>query len=235
MTEAADRPASAREAFDRTAHDYDRTRRQLVPCFDDFYGTALDLLPFALDAAPRILDLGAGTGLLSALIRDRYPHADLTLADIAPNMLEQAGARFGDDPKVTYEVVDLTAVTIEREYDAVVSALAIHHLGDPEKADLFRRVYAALVPGGVFINAEQVLGETPGIDRRFWDTWEREARVLGATSEDIAVARKRMEADRCATLEAQLGWLRDAGFRDVDCWYKWQALAVYAGTKPDRP
>ena len=223
---------AVRAAFDRTAHDYDRSRRQLVPCFDDFYGAALELLPFPPDAAPRILDLGAGTGLLSALIRDRWPNAELTLVDIAPKMLELARGRFdAADSRVQFELADLSTLVFEREYDAVVSALAIHHLTDEHKADLFKRVYGALAPGGVFVNAEQILGETVAIDKGFWDTWDREARALGATDADIEDAWLRMAEDRCATVEAQLGWLRDAGFRDVDCWYKWHALAVYAGTK----
>ena len=230
----ADRGAAdaVRTAFDRTAHDYDRSRRQLVPCFEDFYGAVLDLLPFEPESRARVLDLGAGTGLLSALIRDRFPQVELTLVDITPKMLDLARKRFADDDAhVAFEIADLETLAFERQYDAVVSALAIHHLADDGKARLFSRVFGALAPGGLFVNAEQVLGETETIDRRYWDTWDREARALGATDADIEDAWMRMAEDRSATLEAQLGWLRDAGFRDVTCWYKWQAMAVYSGAK----
>ncbi|WKL01736.1 hypothetical protein Q0F98_35615 [Paenibacillus amylolyticus] len=57
---------SVKQLFDKVAQDYDVQRKQLIPCFDDFYGIALDLMESPLDS-PRILDLGAGTGLLSRI------------------------------------------------------------------------------------------------------------------------------------------------------------------------
>src|SRR5271169_5849693 len=80
-------------AFDSAAGDYDRTRRQLVPCFDDFYRTVVERLPFASADAPRVLDLGAGTGLLAAKVLAAYPNAEITLVDVAGAMLAQARKR----------------------------------------------------------------------------------------------------------------------------------------------
>src|SRR5271167_4060784 len=85
---------AVKDAFGLTAREYDRARRQLVPCFDDFYRSAVEALPFAPNAAPEILDLGAGTGLLSGFIAAAFPHARLTLLDIAPEMLDRARERF---------------------------------------------------------------------------------------------------------------------------------------------
>lgn len=64
-----------RTLFDKAAEGYDRSRRQLVPSFDDFYGAAVESIPHESDAAIRVLDLGAGTGLLSALVARAFPHA----------------------------------------------------------------------------------------------------------------------------------------------------------------
>ena len=72
---------------------YDQARRKLVPCFDDFYRAALDLLPFAPEARFEVLDLGAGTGLLSAMIAEMFPKAQLTLFDLTPEMLTIARQR----------------------------------------------------------------------------------------------------------------------------------------------
>lgn len=224
-------PAEAvRYAFDRTAREYDRARRMLVPCFDVFYGALLDQLRFPPDAAPRVLDLGAGTGLVAALVRARYPRATLTLVDIAPKMLDLARKRFAEDETgVRFVVADYSHEDLDAEYDTVVSALSIHHLTDADKAGLFQRVRKALVPGGIFVNADQVLGRTPDEDRMYWEDWEREARALGATNDDIAMAQERMREDRTAPLASQLGWLHAAGFQDVACHFQWQAFAVYSG------
>ena len=83
---------AVRKAFAADAENYDRPRRKLVPCFDDFYRTALELLPFN----PRtfeVLDLGAGTGILSAMIAEAFPKSRLTLFDVTPEMLMIARAR----------------------------------------------------------------------------------------------------------------------------------------------
>src|SRR5260370_8023901 len=87
MAQAVRKPLAAGADAD------DRMRRKLVPCFDDFYRTALELLPFAPDAGFEVLDLGAGTGLLYAMIAAAFPKARLTLFDLTPEMLMMARAR----------------------------------------------------------------------------------------------------------------------------------------------
>jgi len=218
--------------FDTWAQTYDRSRRQLVPCFDDFYNTALEQLPFAPDAAFRVLDLGAGTGLLSLFVSNAFPHARLTLVDIAPQMLERARERFAQaGDRFQFIVADYADALPEGEFDAVVSALSIHHLTDEQKSALFRKIYDRLTRGGVFVNAEQVLGATPEIDAQYQATWLRQVRARGVDDADLAAAIDRMRADRTAPLDAQLEWLRQAGFRNVNCWYKFYRFAVYAGCK----
>lgn len=86
--------ASIREVFDSAAHQYDRARRRLVPCFDEFYRAALDSLPFEKEREFTVLDLGAGTGILSALIAFSFPRVRITLLDISRAMLAQAQERF---------------------------------------------------------------------------------------------------------------------------------------------
>jgi tRNA (cmo5U34)-methyltransferase len=56
-------------------------------------------------------------------------------------------------------------------------------------------------------------------------------RELGAAEPDLAAALDRMKFDRAATLEDQLEWMRQAGFRDIDCAYKNLIFAVYCGLK----
>jgi tRNA (cmo5U34)-methyltransferase len=224
---------TVKSLFDSAATTYDRARRQLVPCFDDFYGTALEVIPFPSDAAISVLDLGAGTGLLASFVAAAFPRAELTLVDISEEMLGRARERFAATPaRVCFEVLDFGQAPLPPAmYDLVVSALAIHHLEDEQKQALFRRVYATLRTGGAFINAEQVHGATPAVEQRFQATWHRKAVEKGASAEDIEQAIERMRADRTATLADQLRWLEAAGFRDVDCFYKYYRFAVYAGFK----
>jgi tRNA (cmo5U34)-methyltransferase len=217
--------------FDRYAQNYDRARYQLVPCLEELYGTVVALLPFKRDASFEVLDLGAGTGLLSAHIAAIFPYAQITLFDESPGMLESAHARFGHESRIHYRVGDYAREMLPGSYDAVVSALSIHHLTEYDKRHLFQRVLRALPVDGVFINADQVLGPTPEIENRYQQQWVREAKQLGVSPQDLEASLERQKADQCSTMEDQLVWMRESGFRNVNCWYKNGRFAVMAGDR----
>jgi len=212
--------------FDAAAAGYEAPRRRLIPPFDAFYGTAVDALELLGRAPRRVLDLGAGTGMLAARVAAAHPATELVLVDGAPAMLEQARERLGDDTQIV--VGDLRDALPPGPFDAVVSALAIHHLADADKRALFARIHDALEPGGVFVNAEQVAGPTPLLDGRFRAWHEARARAAGATDAEWTAAVDRMRHDRLAPVEDQLTWLRDAGFTDVACLFQDRCFAVLA-------
>ncbi len=221
-----------RALFDGAAAGYDRARRQLVPPFDDFYGTVVESIPYEREAAIRVLDLGAGTGVLSALVARAFPRARITLADVSPEMLEVARWRFADESeRFELRVMDYAREPFPGEYEVVVSALSIHHLDGNEKRQLFHKVYGVLCDGGTFVNADQVLGPTVEIEARYREAWLRQARERGVSEEDLSAALARMREDKASTLDEQEAWLEEAGFRQVDCPYKNYSFAVYGGYK----
>ncbi|HTQ24390.1 MAG TPA: class I SAM-dependent methyltransferase [Candidatus Binataceae bacterium] len=224
--------------FSLGAQGYDAVRRNLVPCFDGFYGSALDTItdwagaraPAALD----VLDLGAGTGLFSAMVLERLPGARIHLVDVSDAMLAQARQRFATAGRssVSFEVSDYTQQSLGGPWDLVVSALSIHHLDDGAKRSLFARVLEALRPGGLFVNAEQVLGPTPAAEARYRRLWDEQVLGSGVDRAEYERAVERMRHDRCATLADQLEWMRTAGFVEVDCAFKQWRFAVFFGSRP---
>lgn len=237
MTDAppavTDSGADPQAWFDRWVATYDQERRVLVPCFDAFYGTAAELAALGRSGPVRVLDLGAGTGLLAGALAGALPDASFVLLDEAPAMLERATERLaplGD--QVTTVVGDLRDPLPDGPFDVVASALAIHHLDDDAKADLYARAASVLAPGGVLINAEQVAGPTPTLDARYRERWDAHARARGATDEVLAAAAERMAIDRPASVELQLAQLRAAGLVDVDCFFRSWRFAVLAGWAP---
>jgi tRNA (cmo5U34)-methyltransferase len=148
------------------AEVYDTERRRLVPSFDEFYGTVTEIIVRYCPDSPEILDLGAGTGILSLAIAHRVPTVQLHLLDASPDMLQQASKRLSMH-QLWMHVQSLDADLPPGPFDAIVSALAIHHLSDACKRSLYSRVLSSLVPSGVFINAEQILGSSHRLQSLF--------------------------------------------------------------------
>ena len=224
--------------FNLGAERYDAVRRNLVPCFDGFYGSALDAIGdwagARASATLDVLDLGAGTGLLSAMVIGRLPRARLHLMDVSEAMLAQAQQRFAGAAasNVSFEVRDYSQGSLGGPWDLVISALSIHHLDDGAKRSLFARVFEALRPAGLFVNAEQVLGPTPAAEARYRRLWDEQVLGSGVDRLEYERAVERMRHDRCARLGDQLEWLRAAGFTEVDCAFKQWRFAVYFGMRP---
>ena len=223
---------SVEKAFNKYAMVYDQTRRQFIPCFDDFYAMALELIPGTKGSPPRILDLGAGTGLVSSMVLERFPKAELVLADISDAMLDQAKERFkGIDADLSFLVKDYAKYFPVGPFDVVISALSIHHLDHDEKQILFGQIHNQLKPGGIFINADQALGKTKAIDAYYMKCWFRKVRESGISDGEMDQGKERMKEDKMSLLDDQLIWLEQAGFSEVNCWYKYYNFVVYSGTK----
>jgi SAM-dependent methyltransferase len=168
----------------------------------------------------RVLDLGCGDGRLLALVLLACPEAAGVAVDFSPAMIDAAKARFANDARVSVIPHDLNDPLPDfGSFDAVVSSFAIHHLPDPRKRELYGEIFRALAPGGRFCNLEHVASPTEALHAEFY-------RALGQSVEDEDPSNK------CIPVDAQLQWLRDIGFDDVDCFWKWRELALLSGMKP---
>lgn len=221
------------QAFNQSVSYYDEWMRKAIPCFDQIFGIAVELLPFADDAPINALDLGAGTGIFAGFVRQRYPNARLELIDLATDMLDLAKIRFaGQGDKVSYTVQDYRQLAATAQFDLVVSSMSIHHLSDADKRALFRQVHTALKPGGAFLNLDQVKGQTEAVRNLYRETWLRQVRLAGAAETEIEKSIQRRTAfDQDAPLVDQLAWLAEAGFTNVDCVYKHYFVGLFLATK----
>ncbi len=222
---------AVKKSFDTVSDKYDYQRRHLIPCFDDFYTVPLELSE-QVSTVQNILDIGAGTGLMSAFFHEKYPNATITLVDFSSDMLNKAKERFNGKANFKYLVADFAEAEFETEkYDLVVSGLAIHHLVHELKQVLFKKICNSLKKDGWFINADQVQGITKGIDSLYKNNWKQKVLQSALTEEEKQSAFKRVQLDIMAPLKEQLQWLSEAGFSTPNCYYQYYNFVVFGGKK----
>ncbi len=193
-------------------------RRALMHRRKEGLATLLEVIPGKVD---RCLDLGCGDGDLIGLVRSVRPTAEAVGLDFSEPMIAAAEARFAGVQGITVLRHDLADPLPDiGDFDLVVSGFAIHHLVDERKRSLSREVASALLPGGVFANLEHVASPSARLHSAFF-----EAIDFPAEDED--------PDNRLAPVDRQLAWLREAGFVDVDCLWKWREMALLVGSLPD--
>jgi tRNA (cmo5U34)-methyltransferase len=219
-----------KEQFDNISEKYDNQRRQLLPCFDDYYNLPLTVLDIKKET-PEILDIGSGTGLFSSIVLQKYPKARFTLIDLSDKMLEFAKERFKDYKDFQYIVADYTKYNFEKKFDIIISALSIHHLPAEEKKNLYQQCYNMLNDNGIFINVDQVLSPSPEIEAMFSKLWRKSVENSLLNPDDIQKAYERVSFDNPSTLQEQLNWLINAGFKNTDIIYKYYHFCVFYAKK----
>jgi tRNA (cmo5U34)-methyltransferase len=169
----------------------------------------------------RVLDLGSGDGRLLELVLLSRPEATGVALDFSPPMLALLHERFGANEGV--EIVEHNledALPPLGVFDAVVSSFAIHHLAHDRKRELYQEIWPLLAPGGMLCNLEHVASATAYGHARFL-----EAMGIAEKDED--------PSNKLLAVEPQLQWLREIGYADVDCYWKWRELALLVGGRPD--
>lgn len=157
----------------------------------------------------------------------------LARADEFPHRVEGEGVLLEQVPRGARRVLDLgtgdgrllALLRVDRpelgRFDAVVSSMAIHHLEHERKRSLYGEAFDLLEPGGVFANFEHVASPTQRLHEAFFA-------AIGEPLENED------PSDRLLDVETQLGWLRELGFDDVDCYWKWREMALLVGVRPRR-
>lgn len=219
------------EQFNGIAKEYDANRRSFIPCFDEFYEATTDFIAANIRTPKRIVDLGAGTGLLTYYWRKKFESAEYTLVDIADEMLDVARKRFANVNNVKFKAADYSKDFPFGEFDCVVSALSIHHLEHGQKKRLFSAIYKALPMGGIFANYDQFCAASQTVGRWFDGYWIKGLEDSDLTQKDIERWKERRKFDREISVEEEARMLRESNFAEVECVYSNQKFAVIVAIK----
>ena len=193
-----------------------------------------------------ILDIGCGGGALLEVALDAFPNLTGIALDGSPTMLDAARKNLARFASVGFAEADFNRLSWRDvlpagKYAAILSGYAIHHSEDARKRELYAEIYDLLEPGGVFVNVEHVASASPLGETLFETAWVentvRLRRERGEKADFNGVhtefaSRPDKAANRLAPVERQLNWLRDVGFSEVDCYWKYLEMAVLAGYAP---
>jgi tRNA (cmo5U34)-methyltransferase len=213
--------------FNKIAEKYDSQRKDLIPAFDEFYKTAIDSIHLK-NSNPIVLEIGTGTGILTKMFLEKYPNANMDLVDIAEDMLNIAKERLKGNKNLNFHLENIMKFNPKekKKYDAIISSLAIHHLPDLEKQELYKKIGKWIKTDGIFVNAEIIAGETEYLEKMYQEKDIEMLEKANLDSENKKRALDRLNLDIRSPASLQLKWLKNAGFSHFDCIYKNYSFGV---------
>ncbi|MTD42277.1 methyltransferase domain-containing protein [Erwinia sp. CPCC 100877] len=217
--------------FDQEAAEFDATIQKIIPYYDQLIEALVASIPFQKAQSFSVIDLGCGTGTVAQAIQQAYPHAELTCVDLSQEMLTLAKHKLG--PDINCLACSFEELTFDQTYDVAVSSLALHHLDNlAGHRQFYQKLYQALNPGGLFINADVVKAGNPQLQAVFMEKW------IAFMQQQISMQeiqerwlKSHFEEDRPVALISELQILEEIGFQNVDVVYKYYNYAVYLGQK----
>ena len=211
--------------------EYDETIRRFIPGYEAMIDAAASAV--AGVGPDLVLELGAGTGGLSEGLLHRAEVGVVELLDIDSEMLDRARSRldgFGDRARFSLRSYDDPFPSC----NACAASLALHHISTlPDKAALFQRVYDALTPGGVFVNADANMPLDESRQAPIYRYWAAHL-VASGIQEERAWQHfsEWAEEDTYLPLDAELTALRQIGFEAERVWSD-GPMGVVVAKKPE--
>ncbi len=210
------------EFFARRLAGYDEHMRRDIQGAEEFYPATATLLPDFPGC--RVLDLGCGTGLELETWLPAHPEAEVTGIDLSPEMLEALRVKF-PDARLDLRCGSYLELPLgEGEYDAAVSVESLHHFAPETKLGLYRRLHAALKPGGYFLLTDYFTAG-PAEEAAFFRELA-ELRTREGLAPDALV-----HFDTPLTAEHELALLEEAGFGPLEVLGTWGATALIRARK----
>lgn len=216
-------------------------RRRAVPLGDEQVSIMLRVARRFVSQPARVADLGCGDGFLARAVLSEFPTAHALLIDHSEPMLQRAHEAmrpFSGRYEIRQGSISdpLPPQVGEGPFDLIVSGHAIHHLPTARKRSLYREVFDWLRPGGLFVNIEHVSSATPELEAVHDEAYIDHIAAVTAKHREQVEREYHGRPDRADNIlepvEAQVGWLREIGFEQADCYFKWLELAVFGGQRP---
>ena len=220
------------EFFDSITNEYDHLIDRGVPRHAEMLEMILAYLPERKDSLS-ILELGCGTGKLTRKILSRFPKAKLEIVDISLEMLKATEKSITNNSNIKYIQSDFKNLDLDaNKYDLILSSISIHHLVDDEKEKFVKKLFRWLKPKGTLCFGDQFKGVKDEYYKKHIDLWKQYADRNNIEKEIWEKWMKHQdESDyHCATGNYYI-WLTNAGFKNIDCLWRYALWAVLIAEK----
>jgi trans-aconitate methyltransferase len=208
--------------------EYDKTIATLIPHYNELIEAAAAAVDVIAKTAPAVVDLGTGSGALLQRILKVRPKARATGIDADATMLAAATIRLGKQLHTIEE--NFERVQIPR-CDVVSASFALHHIPTGRrKAALYKRCFASLRPGGMFVSADCFLASSAVVQKRNREAWLNHLQRAYSRKKAEGFLETWAKEDVYFTLEREIELLRAAGFAIEVTWRK-DSFAVLVGLK----
>ena len=118
------------------------------------------------DEEIKILDIGAGNGMLTEVVLDLFPNAKITMLDFSPEMLESAKAFF-EKGNISLDRIEFVVKNFiddefpKEKYDLIISSFALHHIRSAgDLKNVYLKIAKSLKANGTFLCIDFFLEES---------------------------------------------------------------------------
>lgn len=218
--------------FEKEYETYDKEVRDVLLFYEEMHREVINAIDFGSNFQIRILDLGIGTGQTALDLLRKFPKSKITGVDLSPKMFEVAKNRLGKlVNQVKFIETDINYFQSSQKFDVCVAVLSVHHLNQEEKQELFKRIFESLIRDGIFVIGDLIIGDSQAETNQLEKRWEEHLiRKLGEKDAENWMKIYRKE-DMPDSINNQIRWLKNAGFKDAKCVWNKMNCAVFFGRK----
>jgi ubiquinone/menaquinone biosynthesis C-methylase UbiE len=213
--------------------EYDRIIRTFIPNYEEMLSEAATRLLLLKRRQPVLVDLGIGTGALTAKCLAVVPEARVIGVDADADMLALARRRLSRDPGRQPDLRQSDFLDFEwRHCDAAVASLALHHImTTASKKEFYRRCFAALRNGGFLIQADCMPSQEGRLAAQELKSWEAHLCKTYSRRQAQNFFKAWAGEDTYFSLPDEMAMLHSAGFAVEVAWRR-APFAVLWAYKP---
>jgi tRNA (cmo5U34)-methyltransferase len=227
-------PLGAWKFDDDVTRAFDDMLARSIPQYNVMRRATTDLALKFAQLGTSIIDYGCSRGVQLAEIASVLDVSNEYVGvDISKPMVEAARAELaphGDLVEVLE--MDLRSELPAGEYSVALAVLTLQFIPIEYRMRIVQHIHDSLLPGGALLLVEKVLGNNFELDRTFVELYYYLKRENGY--DENAIERKRLSLEG-VLVPITAAWnesmLRDAGFRSVDCYWRWMNFAAWVAIK----